>query len=215
MVRSFAIGPVEIDPPVLQAPMAGFTNSAYRQIIRRLGGVGLPATEMVSARGILGAEARGAEEVERLQGVADEPRPLAVQVWDNDPGVLAAVGRRLAYHYRVSVVDINFGCPVRDVSEKARSGAYLLGDPQRIGRIVAAVAAACAPVPVTAKIRLGAAATGLTPSTWPRPWKGPAGRQSPFTAERRPTDCRAGPTGTRSHASSRLCGASRWWAMAT
>lgn len=155
MVRSFAIGPVEIDPPVLQAPMAGFTNSAYRQIIRRLGGVGLPATEMVSARGVLGADARGADEVERLHGVLEEARPLAVQVWDNDPGVLAAVGRRLAHDYRVSVVDINFGCPVRDVSEKARSGAYLLGDPERIGRIVAAMVVACAPVPVTAKIRLG------------------------------------------------------------
>ena len=48
------IGPLLITPPVLQAPMAGFTNYAYRQIIRRLGGVGLPVTEMVSARGFLG-----------------------------------------------------------------------------------------------------------------------------------------------------------------
>ena len=39
-----------IDPPVLQAPMAGFTNYAFRQIVREFGGAGLQATEMISAR---------------------------------------------------------------------------------------------------------------------------------------------------------------------
>jgi tRNA-dihydrouridine synthase B len=53
------------------------------------------------------------------------------------------------------VVDINFGCPAHDVADRAESGAYLLRDPARVGRIVQSVAAACAPVPVTAKIRLG------------------------------------------------------------
>ncbi len=69
---------------------------------------------------------------------------------------MAEVGRRLAREFRVSVVDINFGCPVRDVTEKAHSGSYLLRYPDRVGQIVAAVAKACAPTPVTAKIRLGA-----------------------------------------------------------
>jgi tRNA-dihydrouridine synthase B len=110
---------------------------------------------MVSARGFLHIEARSHELPDRLWGVLDEPRPLAVQIWDNDPGTLAAVGARLAHEFRVSVVDINFGCPVKDVSEKARSGSYLLGDPERVGRIVARVAEACRPTPVTAKIRLG------------------------------------------------------------
>ncbi|HYW81399.1 MAG TPA: tRNA-dihydrouridine synthase [Thermoguttaceae bacterium] len=135
--------------------MAGFTNYAYRQIVRRQGGVGLPATEMVSARGFLEMDARSEDLPDRLWGVGDEPRPLAVQIWDNDPGRLAAVGQRLAREFQVSVVDINFGCPVRDVSEKAQSGSYLLRFPERVGAIVARVVEACAPVPVTAKIRLG------------------------------------------------------------
>ena len=153
--RPLPIGPLVIDPPVLQAPMAGFTNYAYRQIVRQLGGAGLPATEMVSARGFLHLDARSRELPDRLLGVADEPRPLAVQIWDNDPGTLAAVGSRLAHDFRVSVVDINFGCPVKDVSEKAKSGSYLLRDPARVGTIVARVVEACRPTPVTAKIRLG------------------------------------------------------------
>ena len=55
----------------------------------------------------------------------------------------------------MSIVDINFGCPVTEVTEKAHSGSYLLRFPDRVGQIVSAVAKACAPTPVTAKIRLG------------------------------------------------------------
>jgi len=95
------------------------------------------------------------EAPDRLWGVADEPRPLAVQMWDNDPETLAKVGERLARQFRVSVVDINFGCPVRDVVQKAHSGSYLLREPDRMGAIIERVVKACAPTPVTAKIRLG------------------------------------------------------------
>jgi hypothetical protein len=52
-VAPLKIGPVVVDPPVLQAPMAGFTNYAYRQIVRDFGGAGLQTTEMVHARGFL------------------------------------------------------------------------------------------------------------------------------------------------------------------
>jgi len=154
-LRPLWIGPVLVDPPVLQAPMAGFTNYAYRQMVRQLGGVGLPATEMLSARGFLHRHQRSKDFPDRLWGVRDEPRPLAVQIWDNDPGVLAAVGERLAGEFHASVVDINFGCPVRKVTEKARSGSYLLRWPDRVGAIVGRVVEACRPTPVTAKIRLG------------------------------------------------------------
>lgn len=154
-LRPLKIGPVVVDPPVLQAPMAGFTNYAYRQIVRELGGAGLLATEMVSARGFVYMQARDDELPDRLWGVRGEPRPLAVQIWDNDPDMLAAVGQRLARQFQVSVVDINFGCPVRNIAQRARSGSYLLRDPDRVGQLVARVVAACHPVPVTAKIRLG------------------------------------------------------------
>ena len=144
-----------IDPPVLQAPMAGFTDWAFREIVRGFGGVGLLTTEMFSARGFLEMDARGRDYPARLWGVKREPRPLAVQIWDNDAATLADVGARLVGEFDVSVVDINFGCPVRRVTQDAKSGSYLLRDPELVGRIVAGVVAACRPVPVTAKIRLG------------------------------------------------------------
>lgn len=149
------IGPLVVDPPILQAPMAGYTNYAYRQIVREFGGAGLLATEMVSARAFVHQAEDHEAHPERLWGVAEEPRPLAVQMWDNDPATLARVGARLAHEFCVSVVDLNFGCPVKQVTERAHSGSYLLRWPDRMGAIIERVVAACAPVPVTAKIRLG------------------------------------------------------------
>lgn len=163
-VAPLRIGPLTLSTPVLQAPMAGFTNYAYRRILRRFGGVGLAATEMVSARGVMEMDARGEETPQRLWGVVDEERPLTVQIWDNDPETLAEVGRRLACEFAVSVVDINFGCPARAISQKAESGSYLLRDPQRVGAIVQRVVEACAPTPVTAKIRLGPSRAQITAS---------------------------------------------------
>ncbi len=149
------IGPIKVDPPVLQAPMAGFTNYAFRQMVRDYGGAGLQATEMVNARGFVWLDENTAEHPDRLWGVKDEARPLAVQIWDNQPETLAKVGRRLVEEYQVSIVDINFGCPVKQVTEKAKSGSYLLRVPDQMGAIIEKVVQACAPTPVTAKIRLG------------------------------------------------------------
>jgi tRNA-dihydrouridine synthase B len=154
-IAPLCIGPLVVDPPILQAPMAGFTNYAYRQVVREFGGVGLQATEMICARGFLWMEKEDEGHPDRLWGVADEPRPLAVQIWDNDPETLATVGAKLAHELKVSVVDINFGCPVKQVTQKAHSGSYLLRSPPTVGKIVERVVRACEPTPVTAKIRLG------------------------------------------------------------
>jgi tRNA-dihydrouridine synthase B len=157
------IGELEISPPILQAPMAGFTNYAYRQMVRDFGGVGLQFTEMVSAKGLAWMDDHD-QCPDRLWGVLDEPRPLGVQIWDNDPETMARVAERLARHFRFSVIDVNFGCPARQVAEKARSGSYLLNDPDQIGRIIERVVQAAAPTPVTAKIRLGRTRRNITAS---------------------------------------------------
>jgi tRNA-dihydrouridine synthase B len=151
------IGNVKVDPPILQAPMAGYTNFAFRQIVRAYGGAGLQATEMVNARGFVWLDEHECEHPERLWGVRDEFRPLAVQIWDNEPETMAKVGKRLVEEYGVSVVDINFGCPVKQVTEKAHSGSYLLRHPDQMARIISRLVEVCSPTPVTAKIRLGCA----------------------------------------------------------
>ena len=137
------------------APMAGYTNYAYRELLRMFGGVDLIYTEMVSARSFVELAKRGLEPPSRLWGIREEPRPLAVQIWDNDPDTLANLAHKLASDFQVSTIDLNFGCPAKQVAGKSASGSFLLQFPDRIGDIVQKVADATRPVPVTAKIRLG------------------------------------------------------------
>ena len=107
-VAPLSIGPVVVDPPILQAPMAGYTNYAYRQVVREFGGAGLLATEMIAARSAIWLETHRDEHPDRLWGVRDEPRPLAVQMWDNDPDNLAAVREVLqAKAHDVQVLMVN------------------------------------------------------------------------------------------------------------
>ncbi len=162
MTQSLDIAGLRIDPPLLAAPMAGFSNYPFRALVRRFGGAGLLFTEMLSARGLHAMAARGEPPHDRLWRVAEEPRPLGIQIWDNDPEALAEAARRLVAEFRPSLIDLNFGCPARDVAEKAESGAYLLRWPDRVGKLVARVATACQGVPVTAKIRLGPSRNFMT-----------------------------------------------------
>jgi tRNA-dihydrouridine synthase B len=161
LAKPFNIGTLTVDPPLLQAPMAGFTNYVFRKFVREFGGAGLLATEMISAEGFVRQVGGMKGSYDRLWGVKDEPRPLAVQMWDNDPATLAEVGRKLTGEYGVSVVDLNFGCPVRKITA-AHSGSYLLTQPARVGELIECVVKACAPTPVTAKIRLGCKRTCIT-----------------------------------------------------
>jgi len=149
------LGPCTISPPVLLAPMAGYTNWAFRQLVRGLGGVGLVTTEMVCARGLVEQTRRGGRLPEQLWGVAEEPRPVAVQLWGGEVGVLAEAAGWVAEHLKPSVIDLNFGCPAPTIRVRAGGGAALLAEPGLIGRIVEAVVQAAAPVPVSGKIRLG------------------------------------------------------------
>ena len=97
-VAPLTIGSVVVDPPVLQAPMAGYTNYAYRQVVRECGGAGLLATEMIAARSATWMETHRGEHPDRLWGVREEPRPLAVQIvaWSIAATVIAMVRRDFA-----------------------------------------------------------------------------------------------------------------------
>lgn len=149
------IGSVDISTPLFLAPMAGYTGFAYREMIRRFGGCGLLATEMVNARSFIQIEKNLRKSPPRLWGIPTEPRPLAVQIWDNVPENLAQVGNVLAHLWNVSIIDMNFGCPSPTVAQRAMSGSYLLDYPEKVEELVRMTVEACAPVPVTIKMRLG------------------------------------------------------------
>jgi tRNA-dihydrouridine synthase B len=151
------IGPVALAHPVLSAPIAGFTDRIFRDIVRDFGGCGLIYTEMISATGWV----QGRIAPERLDGVETEARPVGVQLWDREEYPLEEAARRLA-DLGVTVIDLNFGCPKKRIMGTHAAGATLLRDPHTVGRLVAAAERGAGRVPVTAKIRLGASLRART-----------------------------------------------------
>jgi tRNA-dihydrouridine synthase B len=156
-MAALTLGPLTLETPVLSAPIAGFTDSIYRRTVRELGGCGLLFTEMVWAGGWM----QGKIELDRLAGVAEEERPLGVQLWDREPEFIEAAARRLA-EMQVSLIDLNFGCPKKRIMGRHAAGATLLRDPATVGKLVAAAVRGAGKVPVTAKIRLGPSLTART-----------------------------------------------------
>jgi len=144
------IGDLRLEAPVVAAPIAGFTDLTFRAVVREFGGCGLIFTEMVSAGGWVS----GRMAPTRLDGVAAEPRPLGVQLWDRDPDMIEEAAQRLR-DYQVSVIDLNFGCPKQRIMGKQAAGATLMRDPATVGRLVAAAVRGAGSIPVTAKMRLG------------------------------------------------------------
>jgi len=135
-------------PAVALAPMAGFTNSAFRAICRRYG-CGWVSTELVSAEGL----ARRAPRTLHYLEATPAERPLAAHLYGHDPDVLARAAAVAAELGRFDLIDINAGCPVPKIMARG-AGAGLLRDPARLRAMVQAVRAAVR-LPVTVKTRLG------------------------------------------------------------
>lgn len=132
--------------PIILAPMAGITDLPYRRIMKEFGAA-LVFTEMISANGVV---RNGRKTYQLTRSSADE-RPLAIQIFGDDPVIIAETARLL--EDRAELIDINCGCPVNKVI-RSGAGSALLRDPTRIGRIVAAVRKVIR-VPLTVKIRSG------------------------------------------------------------
>jgi nifR3 family TIM-barrel protein len=144
---SWWIRDVEIPTRLVLAPMAGVSVQAFRRQGRRFG-AGLVCSEMVSCAGLH----HGNERTLGYLRISANERPLAVQIFGSEPGVMAAAAR-MVEDAGADLVDINFGCPVRKVT-KTGAGATMLQDPARACAVVEAVAEAVS-VPVTVKMRRG------------------------------------------------------------
>ena len=166
LAAPFCIGRVEIPNRVVLAPMSGVTTSAYRRHLKAHG-VGLVVTEMVSAQGLLHDNARTGEYL----AFAEEERPLAVQLFDDEPVAMTRAVERVLCRPRVpDLLDINMGCPVRKVV-KTGAGSALMADPARAVAVASAAVqvASTAGIPVIVKIRSGIEpGDGLAVSLAPR-----------------------------------------------
>jgi tRNA-dihydrouridine synthase B len=143
------IGPVEITPATVLAPMAGVTDTVFRRFIRNLGGCGLIMTEFTSADGVLRAKDKKAK---RYLHFYEDEHPISAQLFGSNPQVMAEAAR-MVEGLGFDLVDLNLGCPAKKVV-KCNGGSGLLRDMPAIGRIFEAVRAAVK-IPFTVKFRAG------------------------------------------------------------
>ena len=146
-MRELKIGTVTVPGIVALGPMAGVTDLPFRTLCKECG-ADLIYTEMVSAKGIM----YNNKNTEALLRVEDSERPVALQLFGEDPTILAEQAKRIEER-NFDILDINMGCPVPKVVNNGE-GSALMKDPKRVGEIVSAVSKAIKK-PVTIKIRKG------------------------------------------------------------
>lgn len=150
------LGPIELDAPVVLAPMAGITNTAFRRLCREYG-AGLYVSEMITTRALVERNAT----TMRLITHHESETPRSIQLYGVDPATTEAAVRLLVEEDRADHIDLNFGCPVPKVTRKG-GGAAL---PWKLGlfrEIVTRAARAAGDIPLTVKMRKGIDADHLT-----------------------------------------------------
>ncbi len=143
------LGPIELDVPVVLAPMAGITNTAFRRLCREFG-AGLYVSEMITSRALV---ERG-EKTMRLIRHHESETPRSIQLYSVDPKTVSDAVTMLVSEDRADHIDLNFGCPVPKVTRKG-GGAALPWKLDLFRDIVEAAVKAGGKVPVTVKMRKG------------------------------------------------------------
>jgi nifR3 family TIM-barrel protein len=149
-------GKISIATPVVLAPMAGITNTAFRRLCREFGG-GLFVSEMVTSRALVERN----EESLRLVGHHPSEETRSVQLYGVDPKTIADAVTLLVAEDRADHIDLNFGCPVPKVTRKG-GGAALPWKKELFSSIVQAAVRAAGEIPVTVKMRKGIDSEHLT-----------------------------------------------------
>jgi tRNA-dihydrouridine synthase B len=113
------IGYIELDNPVISAPMAGITDKSFR-ILAKEAGCSLVCTEMVSDQALL----YGNPKTCSLLDVTGEEGPVCMQVFGSDPGYMAAAAEIIASR-GAWLIDINMGCPTPKIVKNGEGSALM------------------------------------------------------------------------------------------
>ncbi len=143
------IGPIELEVPVVLAPMAGITNTAFRRLCREYG-AGLYVSEMITSRALVERN----ETTMRLIRHHESETPRSIQLYGVDPHTIAEAVRIIVAEDHADHIDLNFGCPVPKVTRKG-GGAALPWKTSLFSDIVTRAVKAAGDVPLTVKMRKG------------------------------------------------------------
>lgn len=148
-LKPLTIGGYRIETPLTLAPMAGQTNRGFRDLCREYGDCGLVCTELLSSHAI---HYKSKKTFKMFDWNASET-PFAVQLFGSDPAMMAEAAQVVA-EQGAPIVDLNMGCWVPKVAQRAGAGAALLRDVCMATSVVKAMVDAVR-VPVTVKVRAG------------------------------------------------------------
>jgi len=143
------IGPIALDVPVVLAPMAGITNTAFRRLCREYG-AGLYVSEMITSRALV---ERTPESMRLIQHHESETT-RSIQLYGVDPKTVSEAVTMLVAEDRADHIDLNFGCPVPKVTRKG-GGAALPWKQDLFRDIVEGAVKAAGDIPLTIKMRKG------------------------------------------------------------
>ncbi len=147
--QTLRIGSIELDAPVVLAPMAGITNTAFRRLCREYG-AGLYVSEMITTRALVERNAT----TMRLITHHESESLRSIQLYGVDPATVADAVSMLVAEDRADHIDMNFGCPVPKVTRKG-GGSALPWKLDLFCDIVTRAVRAAGAVPVTVKMRKG------------------------------------------------------------
>lgn len=147
--RTLRIGPIALDVPVVLAPMAGITNTAFRRLCREYG-AGLYVSEMITSRALVERN----ETTMRLIRHHESETPRSIQLYGVDPHTISEAVRIIVAEDHADHIDLNFGCPVPKVTRKG-GGAALPWKSSLFSQIVTQAVEAAGDVPLTVKMRKG------------------------------------------------------------
>ncbi|MCU1425910.1 MAG: dusB [Microbacteriaceae bacterium] len=143
------IGSIALDVPVVLAPMAGITNTAFRRLCREYG-AGLYVSEMITSRALV----ERTPESMRLIKHHESETTRSIQLYGVDPKTVAEAVTMLVAEDRADHIDLNFGCPVPKVTRKG-GGAALPWKLDLFREIVEGAVNAAGDIPLTVKMRKG------------------------------------------------------------
>ena len=149
-------GKLVIDTPVVLAPMAGITNTAFRRLCREFGG-GLYVSEMVTSRALV----EQTEGSMRIIGHHPSEDIRSVQLYGVDPVTISNAIKLLVDNDKADHIDLNFGCPVPKVTRKG-GGAALPWKRDLFESIVRSAVKSAGDIPLTVKMRKGIDSEHLT-----------------------------------------------------
>ena len=147
MLKPINIGPLEIDDPIVLAPMSGVTDMPFRRLVKRAG-AGLVVSEMIASRAMVHA----ARKTMKMATHCADEYPISVQLAGCEPDVMAEAAR-INEDFAATIIDINMGCPAKKVTN-GDAGSALMRDLGLASKLLE-VTVKAVNIPVTLKMRTG------------------------------------------------------------